>query len=151
MKTTPIHRMLLDKEIQQVAELERQIFPVSPHSPEELKYEMGNKTNLVTLFAEQEGQVVGYKIGYERKKGVFYSWIGGVVPEFRRRGLARQLMATQHQWLKEQGFQRVQTQTGNEFSAMLCLNIKSGFLIKGTSMNHKGKIRIILEKTFIRR
>jgi len=35
------------------------------------------------LVAQAGGQPVGFKVGYERS-GFFYSWMGGVLPDWRR-------------------------------------------------------------------
>lgn len=44
------------------------------------------------------GDLVGFKLGYRRGPHMFYSWLGGVHPETRRHGVARELMVRQHQW-----------------------------------------------------
>lgn len=90
-------------------------------------------------------QVVGYKIGYERKPGHFYSWLGCVDPTFRGRGIADALMRRQHDWCHEQGYHTIRTQTYNQWRGMLILNLKYGFDVIGTQRGAHGLI-IVLEK-----
>jgi GNAT superfamily N-acetyltransferase len=92
-----------------------------------------------------DGNVVGCKIGYERKPGHYYSWLGGVNAEFRSRGIAQDLMREQHLWCQQQGYQRIRTQTYNRWRAMLLLNLKEGFDIVGTVQGAHG-LAIVLEK-----
>ena len=99
-----------------------------------------------SLLAKVDGQAVGYKVGYKLNPELFYSWIGGVTPPFRGQGVARLLMAEQHQLLKEAGFKRVRTKTRNEFRSMLLLNIKMGFDITDTYTAPGETLRIVLEK-----
>lgn len=132
--------------IREISILESGIFANRAHDFDRLKYEFQNKNNLLTILARDGKTPVGFKIGYERRSEQFYSWMGGVSPEYRHRSIASGLMSKQHEWLKKNGYERVRTQTGNEYRDMLSLNIKLGFDVVGTFLNRKGKIRIILEK-----
>jgi ribosomal protein S18 acetylase RimI-like enzyme len=102
------------------------------------------KFHLATAYIED--QPVGFKIGYERTQHEFYSWLGGVRPEYRGLGIAEDLMAAQHKWCREQGYSRIGTKTQNRFQAMLILNIKNGFKIIGTEPTDKDGIKILMEK-----
>ncbi|EPZ52678.1 hypothetical protein N007_02510 [Alicyclobacillus acidoterrestris ATCC 49025] len=75
----------------------------------------------------------------------FYSWLGGVHPEFRGRGIANELMRRQHVWCEKQGLHVIRTQTRNTWRDMLILNIRNGFNIVGTR-TEKGDTTILLEK-----
>ncbi|HEX8429544.1 GNAT family N-acetyltransferase [Hymenobacter sp.] len=91
------------------------------------------------------GQLIGCKLGYERKPGQYYSWLGGVQPDFRGQGIAGELMRQQHAWCQQQGYQRIRTQTYNRWRPMLLLNLRAGFDIVGTVQGPRGLI-IVLEK-----
>lgn len=91
------------------------------------------------------GQVVGCKLGYERKPGHYYSWLGGVHLSFRGQGIARELMSRQHAWCQQQGYRRIRTQTYNRWRAMLLLNLHAGFDIVGTVQGSRGLV-LVLEK-----
>jgi ribosomal protein S18 acetylase RimI-like enzyme len=44
------------------------------------------------LVAQDGSKLVGCKIGYDRfADGSFYSWLGGVLPEYRKTGIAQAL------------------------------------------------------------
>ena len=102
------------------------------------------KLHLAT--ASYNNKIVGFKLGYEKSKNVFYSWLGSVIPEYQRMGIASQLMTLQHNWCRQEGYKTVQTKTKNKFQNMLLLNIKSGFNIIGTELSSTNEIKIILEK-----
>ncbi|GGE12229.1 hypothetical protein GCM10011571_12030 [Marinithermofilum abyssi] len=105
------------------------------------------KESPLIQIAEEDACVVGYKIGYEEKRGRFYSWIGGVSPAYRGKGIASTLMRTQHQWCKENGYTEIMTKTKNKWRNMLILNLKHGFDIIGTYTDHKGEPKLILSKS----
>jgi GNAT superfamily N-acetyltransferase len=90
-------------------------------------------------------RLVGCKLGYERKPGHYYSWLGGVHPGFRGQGLAAELIRRQHAWCQAQGYRAVRTHTYNRWRAMLLLNLRQGFDIIGTVQGARG-LTIVLEK-----
>ncbi|MCA8832550.1 GNAT family N-acetyltransferase [Hymenobacter pini] len=90
-------------------------------------------------------RLVGCKLGYERKPGHYYSWLGGVHPDFRGQGIAAELMRRQHAWCAAQGYRHVRTHTYNRWRAMLLLNLHHGFDIIGTMQGAHG-LTIVLEK-----
>ena len=102
--------------------------------------------NMLVLLAIEDGRVVGFKIGYDIEDRVFYSWIGGVDPTFRRNGIAMQLIERQHEELKQLGYTAVRTYSRNELKEMLIVNLKAGFDIVDTFTDHKGRHKIMLEK-----
>ncbi|WP_077920047.1 GNAT family N-acetyltransferase [Spirosoma sp. 209] len=91
-------------------------------------------------------QVVGCKLGYERKPGHFYSWLGCVDPTRRGQGIASELMRRQHDWCRDQGYHTIRTQTYNQWREMLILNLRFGFAITGTLQGPHG-LTIVLEKS----
>ncbi|QJX47520.1 GNAT family N-acetyltransferase [Hymenobacter taeanensis] len=113
----------------------------------ELRYQQARGPVQVWL-AEAEGKLVGCKLGYERKPEHYYSWLGGVEPAYRGQGIAAELLRQQHTWCRLQGYQRIRTQTYNQWRAMLLLNLKSGFDIVGTQQGAYGLV-IVLEKSVL--
>ena len=93
-----------------------------------------------------ESQLVGVKMGYERNRGVFNSWIGGVAPQFRGTGLANHLMTAQHEWAKDAGFRGVETATRQHNRAMGILNLKSGFVVAGLDVVPGSETKVIFYK-----
>lgn len=127
-------------------ELHGSIF--TSQSPESIQEELLWKSKILIVLACDNEKVVGYKIGYEDRKERFYSWLGGVYPDYRGMGIATKLLRLQHEWSENQGYSVVRTQTKNRWRDMLVLNIKQGFDIVGTFTDERGEPKIILEKRF---
>jgi GNAT superfamily N-acetyltransferase len=91
---------------------------------------------------------VGFKVGYQRENdGSFYSWMGGVLPEYRRQQVAALLAGEQERWAKEQGYQRIVCKTRNRHKAMLLFALRNGFVITGVDPRpDPAENRIWLEK-----
>jgi GNAT superfamily N-acetyltransferase len=82
------------------------------------------------LVGEAEGRAVAFKAGYDRyRDGSWYSWLGGVVPEFRRVGLAGALLARQEACIAQRGYRRIHVKTRNRFVGMRVLLARSGYHI----------------------
>ena len=116
---------------------------------DDLINKMKSKPKLLVITAMNGTKIIGYKIGYELNNGKFYSWLGGVDTHYRKQGIASELMEIQHQYLKENGYNVVQTKTMNKWRNMLVLNIKSGFDVIDTYIDEKGLHKIILEKKLL--
>lgn len=110
----------------------------------ELTYQQ-TQSGIQVLTAWADEQVVGCKLGYVRKPGHYYSWLGGVHPDFRGRGIATELMRRQHDWCRQNHYQTLRTHTYNQWRNMLILNLKHGFDIIGTVQGKHG-LTIVLEK-----
>ncbi|MHC2067613.1 GNAT family N-acetyltransferase [Bremerella sp. T1] len=135
-----------DELIDLVCSLESKVFD-EPYSREKITREASVKPGLYSLIAFSGGEPIGFKLGYEMTSRIFYSWNGGVVPEYREKGVASHLMDLQHAWAKEKGYRLVRTYTENKFKEMLILNIRKGFNITGV-VNELGdsKVVIVLDK-----
>ncbi|WDL95905.1 GNAT family N-acetyltransferase [Alicyclobacillus sp. ALC3] len=107
--------------------------------------ELSLQRQFLILVTVHEGQVVGYKIGYQERTSRFYSWLGGVHPEFRNQGIAGELMSRQHNWCKSCGYNVIRTQTRNTWREMLVLNLHNGYDVVGTR-TEQGETTILLEK-----
>lgn len=113
----------------QLLELSKQIPELDrPLTSDSLMARLSGKTCLI-LFAYVEGELAGFKLGYELETGVFYSWLGGVATDFRRLGLAQSLLDFQETWAGRQGYKMIQVKTMNRFPAMLNLLISNQYLI----------------------
>ncbi|GGH88264.1 putative GNAT superfamily acetyltransferase [Pullulanibacillus pueri] len=115
-------------------------------SSDDLLTKMASKPQLLVMTAMSGKKVIGYKIGYELDCHKFYSWLGGVDSRYRKQGIASELMKKQHHYLKDNGYNVVQTKTMNKWRHMLVLNIKHGFDVIDTYPDEQGLHKIILEK-----
>ncbi|GLT18942.1 N-acetyltransferase [Vibrio zhanjiangensis] len=98
-------------------------------SIESLSYRLKNKQHLIQI-AVENGQLLGFKIGYELDKGTFYSWLGGVLAMARNKGIAQKLLEHQEAWVKKNHYLQLKVKSRNQFPNMLCLLIKNGYIIE---------------------
>ena len=89
-----------------------------------------NSTVHLILTAYDDHNPIAFKIGYQRHPdGSFYSWMGGVLPNYRRKGIANNLADHQEIWAKKNGYNSIRMQTREKHKAMLALAINRGFQI----------------------
>jgi ribosomal protein S18 acetylase RimI-like enzyme len=119
-----------------------------PHPVEEYRKRMQGKKTLI-LVAHAEGKVAGFKAGYDKYgDGSFYSWMGGVLPEYRKQHIAKRLAERQESWARVHGFNCIIFKTRNRHKAMLIFAITNGFHIIGIEPkdNIPEDYRILLRK-----
>lgn len=90
------------------------------------------------LVAKCEDVIVGYKVGYQLTADTFYSWLGGVIPEYRRRGIATLLLSHQERWVCHAGYKQIQVKSTNRFPNMLQILVANGYGVIGTEDNVSG-------------
>ncbi|MEM8901024.1 MAG: GNAT family N-acetyltransferase [Bacteroidota bacterium] len=100
------------------------------------------------LAASISQQLAGFKVGYaSEKEGYFYSWMGGVLPEFRRMGIAKALAEFQEKWALRKGYSHIHMKTRNMHQNMLLFSISRDFQITHVEASDTIKEnRIYLEK-----
>lgn len=106
-----------------------------------------NKEGLVIVLCYYQNTLVGFKLGYRYGEDTLYSWVGGVLPHFRKQGIAQMLLEHQHVYAKEKGYKKVRTKSMNRFKPMMILNLKNGFNIVKIYTNDSGQTKIIFEKS----
>lgn len=87
--------------------------------------------NTLVLIARVGERPVGMWVGYEERPGLFRHWIGGVHPDFRREGIARQLMEAQASWALEHGYDAIRSEANNRQREWMQLAISAGFDVIG--------------------
>ncbi len=97
-------------------------------SVDSLQQRLNGKKHQV-LLAEQDGSLLGFKIGYELDNKTFYSWFGGVCPSARRKGVAQALLNHQETWAAKQGYSAIKVKSRNQFPSMLRMLIANHYLI----------------------
>lgn len=81
------------------------------------------------LIAEEDGRLLGFKVGYELDSRVFYSWMGGVLPDARGKGIARALLKKQEDWVRASGYTEIRVKSRNRYTGMLNLLLVESYLI----------------------
>lgn len=96
---------------------------------ESLQQRLDDRSSLL-LVAEENEELLGVKIGYELNSSQFYSWLGGVLPEARGKGIAQLLLDAQETWAISSGYQEIKVKTRNQFPSMIRLLCRNGYLIE---------------------
>jgi len=96
------------------------------HSLLDIEMQLHNHSHRL-LLAEVDGCPVGFVSGYALSDTLFHCWLGGVLPGFRRRGLARLLWAELEQWARMQGYRKISVNTRNRFQRMLLFLITNHY------------------------
>src|SRR5438552_18580892 len=86
---------------------------------------------VLQLLARLQDRPVGFFLGFELKPTVYFSWFYGVLPEFRRQGIASQLMDAVHAWAKQNEYESLRFECHNQHRPMLHLAIALGYDIVG--------------------
>lgn len=137
-----------DGTVEQLRFLHRAIF--ADGREHEFVETLRGRSGIHGLIACDRDDAVGYKIGYALDAKTYYSWMGGVLSGYRRRGIASDLLRRQHGWCARQGYERIRTRTQNQWRGMLVLNIRCGFDVIATEIDERGEHKIIMEKTLRR-
>lgn len=116
--------------IKEVVELSRAIPEFHDPYKEEDYYERLNDKQHLILVADVHGELAGFKVGYDKfGDRSFYTWMGGVLPAFRKQGVAKMLAEYQEEYAKNAGFKSILLKTRNRHKNMLLFAISSGFKI----------------------
>ena len=103
--------------------------------------------NVLQLVARIDDRPVGFFLGFELKPDVFFSWFYGVLPDFRRQGIASQLMEAVHEWAKQNGYESIRFECHNQHRPMLQLAIHLEYDIVGIRWDpDRGDNLVIFEK-----
>ena len=103
------------------------------------------------MVARLDDRPVGFFLGFELKPGVMFEWFYGVVPEFRRQGIASQLMDAVHDWARLQEYDAIRFECHNQHRPMLHLSIALGYDIVGIRWDpDRGDNLVIFEKVLHR-
>ncbi|HUU82553.1 MAG TPA: GNAT family N-acetyltransferase [Phycisphaerae bacterium] len=103
--------------------------------------------NALIMVAHLDNKPVGFSCGYELRPSTYYSWLYGVLPDARRLGVASQLMAAEHAWARQKGYEMARFECYNQHRPMLLLAIHTGYDIVGIRYDsHTGNNLVVFEK-----
>ena len=137
---------IAEGDIDTVVALSRQIPEFTdPYGAEIYSSRLEGKPHLI-LLAYAEGRPIGFKVGYERHE-IFYSWMGGVLPSWRRKGVATALADAQEEWARDSGYDKIRLKTRNRHTDMLVFALRRGFHILSVEPHEPvAEFRIWMEK-----
>ena len=103
--------------------------------------------NVLQMVARVDDRPVGFFTGFELKPSVFFAWFYGVLPEYRRQGIASQLMDAVHDWARQQDYDSIRFECHNQHRPMLHLAIALGYDIVGIRWDpDRGDNLVLFEK-----
>ena len=95
-----------------------------------------DREDLLMLLAYAKTEPVGFKIGYKQDAETFYSAKGGVLPGFRRKGIARLMLFDMITRVKQMGFERFTFDTfPNKHPGMTIMGLEEGFYVSKADFN----------------
>jgi GNAT superfamily N-acetyltransferase len=134
------------EELPLIVQLYSQIFR-PPRDIESFHRRYRGRYNILQLIARVNDKPVGFFLGFELKPGVFFSWFYGVVAEYRRQGIASQLMEAVHEWARQNDYESIRFECHNQHRAMLHLAIALEYDIVGMRWDSdRGENLVIFEK-----
>ena len=102
----------------------------------------------LVLVYEAEGKAIAFKIGYPLSQNEFYSWLGGVLPEYRKEGVAQQLLDYQERWVRDKGYMKLSVKSMNRYPSMIRFLVKNKYQIAKVEHFETDNERIHFQKYF---
>ena len=96
------------------------------------------------MIARVEKRPVGFFTGFELKPRVFFTWFYGVLSQYRRAGIASQLMEALHSWCRQNDYEAIRIECHNQARPMLLLAIEQGYDIIGLRWDSDREDNLIL-------
>ncbi len=135
-----------EDELSTIADLYNQIFR-PPRDVDSFHRRFRGRYNVLQLLARIGDRNVGFFIGFELKPSVYFAWFYGVLPDFRRQGIASQLMEAVHSWAQQNEYESIRFECHNQHRAMLHLAIALQYDIVGMRWDpDRGDNLVIFEK-----
>lgn len=104
----------------------------SPRKDEEFfRRRFQGRHNVSMLVAVLDETPVGFIIGFELMPSTYFCWLTGVLPEYRRMGIATQLMQAQQALAMEHNYTLLRFECQNQHRPMLHVAITEGYDLVG--------------------
>ncbi len=126
-----------------VADLYSQVFK-PPHDVEFFKRRFLGRHNTLILIAAVEERRRGFFTGFELKPDVFFAWLVGILPDYRRQGIASQLMDGAAAWAHGQEYESIRFECHNQHRPMLHMAIQHGFDIVGLRQDSDRSANLVI-------
>ncbi len=137
-----IKKIVLDMAL--IQKLEFMVF--ANHRVTKSKFDYVRANSPLLLVATHLEDIIGFKLGYIiPDTTTFFSWLGGVHPDYRRRGIAESLLKQQEASIKEKGMDTIYFTTYDKFPAMIQLGKKHHYELVKTEQDD-GEIKYWYEK-----
>jgi len=87
--------------------------------------------NATMMVAMIDGMHVGFIVGFELMPSTYFTWLCGVLPDFRRLRVSTQLMQALFAWAKDNEYSILRFECRNQHRPMLHVAITEGFDLVG--------------------
>jgi ribosomal protein S18 acetylase RimI-like enzyme len=104
---------------------------------------LARRYNALILLAQINQRPVGFAMGFEVKPSTFYCWYIGVLKDYRRAGVASQLMEAMTAWARENGYRVIRFECYNHNRPMLHLAIRQNYHIVGVRYDSDAQDNLI--------
>jgi GNAT superfamily N-acetyltransferase len=130
-----------------IVDLYNQIYR-PPRDVESFRRRYLGRYNVLQMIARIKDRPVGFFMGFELKPSAFFAWFYGVLSDFRRQGIATQLMEAVHEWARDHEYESVRLECHNSARSMLHLAIALDYIVAGIRWDpDRGDNLVIFEKT----
>lgn len=102
------------------------------------------RANVLNLIAEVEGRPIGFSCGFELKPSTWFNWLIGVLPDFRRAGIAAQLSEAEQAWAADHGYSLVRMECHNQHRPVLHMAISQGFDVVGVRWDSERHSNLVI-------
>jgi GNAT superfamily N-acetyltransferase len=134
------------EELPEIVQLYNQIFRPG-RDIESFRRRYLGRHNILQLVARVKERLVGFFLGFELKPATFFGWFWGVLADFRRQGIASQLMDAVHAWGRQNDYESIRFECHNSHRAMLHLAIRHEYDIVGIRWDpDRGENLVLCEK-----
>lgn len=117
-------------ELKLVTELYNEVF--SPRQEEDFfQRRFQGRHNVSMMVAMVDDRPVGFTIGFELMPSTYYSWLCGVSTDYRRAGIATQLIQAQQAWAQDHHYSIIRFECQNQHRPMLHVAIREGYDLVG--------------------
>ena len=135
------------EDLPEIVRLYNQIFRPA-RDLESFRRRYRGRYNILQMLARLGEQPVGFFLGFELKPTVFYAWFYGVAPDYRRQGIASQLMDAVHSWAAQNDYHAIRFECHNQHRPMLHLAIAKEYDIVGIRWDpDRGENLVLFEKS----
>ncbi len=117
---------------------------------EEFQRRYLGRYNILQMLARVDDRPVGFFLGFELKPRVFFAWFYGVLPDYRRQGIASQLMEAVHSWARLNDYEAIRMECHNQHRPMLHLAIALEYDIVGIRWDpDRGANLVLFQKMLV--
>ncbi|RJP38590.1 MAG: GNAT family N-acetyltransferase [Phycisphaerales bacterium] len=117
-------------EIEVIVDLYNRVF-TPKHDASHFERRFKGRHNVCMMVASVEDAAVGFNLGFELTPSTYFSWLCGVLPDYRRAGIASQLLEGQRAWAADHGYVSIRFECANQHRPMLHAAITQGYDLVG--------------------